>query len=592
MDGPDGSSAPRDASRACRRGKGSGTKSGLEGAPAPSDDPAVKPDTRLLPVLVHSRRLLIAAALALIALALGAGGALAATPIDLGPANEGPGLALDAAGAAHLSWASPAPPLGNTPLHYCRIDRGGSGCATSHVFPQVGTFTADFGNAPLLLSSGAVDVLDARFNGNEQKLLWTNANNFIAPTAVASNELVAGTMAFTEALYAPKGTVSAAADVIGTIRGGSNSTGATFQATNLTGVATGSALLSPGSTADATIARNGSTLVVAYIGLGAGRPIFSRTYSGTGTLASLNSSASWAAPVAVDAGDNEVALASGPGGVYLVYQSGSDDTLLLRHFNGLGGWEAPLAVSPPHATEISISEDGAGVVHLVWLDPESGELHYSYGLDASNTAFSRPQTLAVGEARETEVATDAAGVGWVTWKEGSGDAEAIPVEPGEPPLPPAGTGGGSGGGAGGAGGGATPITTPAPVKTAPHSPSGPGAGGPTKSTTAPVVPGLNATLSTPKGCVAGGATFKAKVAVKRKGSKAHKLSYSVKQVGFSVDGKLISTDKTKPFEATLHGSARAGSSIPVAAKIGVLLKKGHRHSSVTKTLTATVATCG
>jgi hypothetical protein len=541
----------------------------------------VNPDTHRLPALVHPLRLLAVAALALFVLALGVDSAAAASPIDLGSADEGPHLALDANGAAHLSWAASGP--GNTALHYCRIDRGGSGCASAHTFPQVGTFTSDFGNAPLLVNGGAVDILDARFNGNEQKQLWTSANAFAAPTVVGSNEVLAGTMTFTQALYAPKGTVSSTADVVGTILGGAESNGASFQATNLTGTATGSAILSPGSTADATIGRFGPTLVVVYVSLSSGRPIFSRTYTGLGTPASLNNSANWTAPVSIDAGDNEVALATGVNGPYLAYQSGPDDTLLLRHYNGLGGWEAPIAVAPPHATQISISEDGAGIVHLVWLDPESGDLHYSYGLDTSNTAFSRPQTLAVSEARDTSVATDAAGVGWVTWKEATGDAEAIAVEPGEPPLPSTGGGGGAGGGSAGGGSQNPPAPPAKPASPAP---------GAAKSTSAPIVPGLNASLSTPKACVAGGAAFKAKVAVKKKGTKAHNLSYSVKQVGFSVDGKLVSTDKTKPFEATLHGSAHAGSSIPVAAKISVVLKKGHRHSSVTKTLTATVATCG
>jgi hypothetical protein len=536
----------------------------------------VNPDTHRFPVLVHPLLLLAVAALAMIALALGADSATAATPIDLGPADEGPALALDAAGAAHLTWATASP--GNTALHYCRIDHGGSGCASAHTFPQVGTFTADFGNAPLLVSSGAVDVLDARYNGSEQKQLWTSANSFASPSVVASNEVIAGTMTFTQALYAPKGTVSASADVVGTILGGANSTGATFQASGLTGSATGSTVLSSGSTADATIGRSGSTLIVVYDSLSSGHPIYSRTYTGSGTPASLNSGANWTGAALIDSGDDEVALASGPGGPYLAYQ-GTDDTLLLRRYNGLGGWEAPVAVAPPHATQISVSEDEAGIVHLVWLDPESGDLHYSYGLDSSNTSFSRPQTLEVGEARETSIATNAAGVGWATWTEATGDAAAIPIEPGEPPLPPSNTGGGSGGSSGS-------QTPPAPVKSSPPAPPA------TKSTTAPIVPGLNATLSTPKACVAGGAAFKAKVAVKAKGSKAHKLSYSVKQVKFSLDGKLVTTDTTKPFEATLHGSSHAGAAIPVAARISVVLKKGHRHSTVTKTLTAKVTTCG
>jgi hypothetical protein len=536
----------------------------------------VNPDTHFLPALVHPLRLLALAALALIALALGADPAFAAAPIDLGATEEGPALTMDAAGAAHLSWAAPG--IGNSPLHYCRIDRGGSGCASAHTFAQVGTFTADFGNAPLLVAGGSVDVLDARFNGVEQKQLWTSANNFAAPNVVGSDEAVSGTMAFTQALYAQKGSVSGSADVIASVLGGPESGGAVVQASNLTGTSTGSATLSPSSTADATIGRYGPTLVAVYVTLDPGRPLYIRHYTGVGTPASINTPSNWSPAVFVGAGDGEVALAEGVDGLYLAYQ-GPDDELLVRHYNGVDGFETPVTVAAK-ASQISISEDGAGIVHLAWLEAESGDLHYSYGLDASNAAFSRPQTLEVGEARETSVATDAAGVGWVTWKENSGEAIAMPVEPGEPPLPPAVFNPGAGAGGNGTQTPPAAPKPPAPVPTA------------TKATTAPIVPGLNATLSTPKACVAGGAAFKAKVAVKRKGSKAKKLSYSVKQVGFSIGGRLITTDTSKPFEATLHGSAHSGASIPVAAKISVVLKKGHRHSTVTKTLTAKVTTCG
>jgi hypothetical protein len=310
--------------------------------------------------------------------------------------------------------------------------------------------------------------------------------------------------------------------------------------------------------------------------------LYLRHYTGVGTPSSLNSASSWSPASLVGSGDDEVTLTANVDGTYLAYQGPSEE-LLLRHYNGIDGFEAPVEVAEK-ASQISAYEDGAGVVHLVWLDAESGELHYSYGLDKSNAAFSRPQTLEIGEARETSVATDAAGIGWVTWRENGGDAIALAVEPGEPPLPPVVvTGGGSGGG----GAVTVPPSTPPPaVKATPPTPTA------VKATTAPVIPGLDATLSTPKACVSGGAAFKAKVAVKRKGSTAHKLSYSVKQVKFSVGGKLVVTDTTKPFEATLRGSARAGAAIPVAARISVLLKRGHRHSTVTKTLTARVTTCG
>src|ERR1700744_6096718 len=72
---------------------------------------------------------LVAAAL----LGSGGAGALAATPIDLGPATgSGPGLALTASGAAALSYASEEAPGADT-LHYCRIDPGAGACSAATV---------------------------------------------------------------------------------------------------------------------------------------------------------------------------------------------------------------------------------------------------------------------------------------------------------------------------------------------------------------------------------------------------------------------------------------------------------------------------
>ena len=91
----------------------------------------------------------------------------------------------------------------------------------------------------------------------------------------------------------------------------------------------------------------------------------------------------------------------------------------------------------------------------------------------------------------------------------------------------------------------------------------------------------------------GGQVFKAKVAVKRKGSKAHKVSYTVKKVVFLLGKKKLSTDKRKPFEVSVPTKGvAAGKTLTVGARISVNIHLGHRHSIVTKTLKASVKTCG
>jgi hypothetical protein len=96
----------------------------------------------------------------------------------------------------------------------------------------------------------------------------------------------------------------------------------------------------------------------------------------------------------------------------------------------------------------------------------------------------------------------------------------------------------------------------------------------------------------PKECVRSGQVFKAKVAVKRKGSQAHKASYRVKQVTFLLGGKKIATDKRKPFEATVPTKgAVAGSSLSVGARMSINLHVGHRHTTVSKTLKTAITIC-
>ncbi|MBN9621370.1 MAG: hypothetical protein J0H06_00210, partial [Actinobacteria bacterium] len=190
-----------------------------------------------------------------------------------------------------------------------------------------------------------------------------------------------------------------------------------------------------------------------------------------------------------------------------------------------------------------------------------------------------PQTLPEHAYREMRLVTTAAGDGWLTYSDNdNGHDFALPLAAGEPapPSPPA---------AGGGGGGAT--TPPALPAT-----RGAGGGGAQRAVTGSLGHGLVGELSTPKECVAGGQIFKAKVAVKRKGSKAHKTAYTVKQVTFFLAGKKVATDKRKPFETSFATKGVAkGASLQVSAKINVIVHLGHRHSTVSKTLKTTVTTC-
>lgn len=514
---------------------------------------------------------------ALLALAVPAASASAATPIDLGAGETSPRVVVDSTGHGYLTWEGrDETHLIEEEVLYCRLDPGATSCGAFKGFGHSTGSEFAAGSAPLLDASGNALVLTDRFGTGplQTKNLYSAAEGFATAHLLATNNPPTGVVPdFTDALYAPAGTVASTPRVI-TINGGPVTGGGALQATEAIGAATTTGLkdfsVSGGthSTTTAAIGLAGPTLVTAYIDLDESNILKWREYSGNGSLASLNESANWTPPANFGVGADNVALAGGPAGLYAAYDA-PGGTVMLVKFTG-SGWTAPIAISNSATVNgwFALSQDEAGVLHLAWADP-SGALRYRYARDASNTSFTNPQTLTSGPGfRDPHLAVDAAGNGWVTWQEFNGGNPphvlAMPVAPGEPPIPS--------------------VTPPATIPSTYT--------GPTKTTAVSIGKGLRAVLTTPKSCVVGGQNFQASVGVKRKGSRAHKASYSVPKVSFFLNGKLLFTDKKKPFRATYATTGvAAGTSLLVTAKISVLLKKGHRHSTVRKTLKARVATC-
>jgi hypothetical protein len=512
-------------------------------------------------------------------LAVFADAAGAATPIDLGLADAGPGLAINAAGSAALTLTA------SEVLHYCRVDPGAGSCSAPSVFGSpIPAFNEDLGNAPLIDGNTVRIVETRRESGSqEDKFLYSGEPFGAATTAATTAGVPGGGLEFTEAVLAPAGTLNPSA-VVATIEGGPETFGSTLAASGL-GASSGAgstfrvsrnvANTQDDSAGDAAISLQGSMLSAAYSDQTEGDLLLWRRYTGPGTPASIQSNSNWSAPVGVgsaDGADPEVRMASGPKGLYLAHINPIDGALLLQRFNGLNGFEGPIEVTGPDVADFAISEDPGGLIHIAWTVSGDEFLHYRYARDASNGNFSNPQTLVPGAFRELRIATTAAGNGWVSWRDdGSGHGFVLPIAPGEPSAPPP------------------------PASTSPPSPSAP----PKKGGKAPKIVvfgalghGLVGSLTTPEACVPGGQVFKAKVAVKRKGSKAHNVKYTVKSVKFLLGKKLVSTDHKKPFEVAFATKGLgAGTALAVSAKLSVNLHVGHRHSTVTKTLKTTVRTC-
>jgi hypothetical protein len=95
--------------------------------------------------------------------ALGAAAPADAAVVEIG-AGEQPSAATDAAGTLHVVWRDPAAP--NVPIRYCRVGRGGAGCAPVEI-------AHDAGWAPQLMqrpADGALIVVFSRNDGATMEL--------------------------------------------------------------------------------------------------------------------------------------------------------------------------------------------------------------------------------------------------------------------------------------------------------------------------------------------------------------------------------------------------------------------------------------
>jgi hypothetical protein len=527
-------------------------------------------------------------------LALGAGEALAADPIDLGPADaRGPGLAMTAAGSAVLTWASEEAP-GVETLHYCRIDIGAGGCSASATLANPAPeFTADVANQPLLEGS-TVRVLETRAKGAaaESHFLWSG-EPFGGATTLGTTEGIPGSqLEFGEAALAPAGSVNPTATVIATV-GTGPSVAPLLTATGLTaGSGPGSTFhFTSDFTSDATISAMGSQLTLAYIDDSLGGAVrFRRYVGGTGTPASIQSEAGWSAPVTIGqavGGGDQVRMATGSNGLYVVYVRPGDEAVVAQHWGGGDNFGEQVAITPPGVERFAVYEDSSGKLHVVYGGPDG--FHYRESSNYSNNAFTNPQTLPEHAYREMRLTfSTITDNGWLSYSDNdNGHDFVLPLTAGEPapPSPPSGGGGGTGGGS-------TSPSSPGGGTTTPKPPKGAG-GGAEATVTGSLGHGLVGELSAPKACVPGGQIFKAKVAVKRKGSKAHKTAYTVKKVVFYLGKKKIATDTRKPFETSYATKGiGSGATLAISAKISVALHVGHRRSAVSKTLKTSVKTCG
>lgn len=446
----------------------------------------------------------------------------AAAPITVGTGTH-PTITVGADGTAHIVFKQ-----GNSVV-YCRLPRGAGACAQS---TTISSFEAeDIGGLPWVFLNGAtISVISNRccFGGPSHTYLVQSTDGgatFSEPVLIASNEPSG------DARIAPDGSVYT---VSATTTGG-----VTFQGGPLAPPqVTDSGNVGKGFEYNGTIGFSGTMPLVAFSSIesGGSSNVAFTTWSGAG---SINDPTMWSAPQVVEPGDS-TKLAGGPSGLFLMDLVGPVTTrqFQVRKFTG-AGFSAPVAVGGPENGSFNdLFQDAGGQVHAVFRSTTDT---IRYSVSSNGTSFPTPID-AVKEApifnlRES-IAPDHKG--WVVWDQGdkSGSVRAAPLDF--------------------AAGSSTPTGA-----------------GPTKSKSVTVGSDL-ITLRTPKACVA--ASLTATLAVKSKKRKK-KVVVKVKRVDFSIDGKVIKKDKTKPFKQTLKLTGLApGSKHQIRAKVFLKVKTGPKRS--------------
>jgi hypothetical protein len=352
-------------------------------------------------------------------------------------------VAVDGSGAAHVTFSEHVG--GQDVTHYCLLPNGAAACADpprTFTYPQGANFGSDSGVWPLLPGDGRVLVFDARCcQSYATKYVYVSSDGgttFDAGTVVGSDDN-SGTNIAGGALYAPANAIGRPAESLLSITDLAT-LGLSFQAVPTTGppeTATRNDVITQGDASDGSLGLSGKTLVAAWLGID-DTTVYWRQWTGSGDV---NDSSNWTPITPLELGNINAAprLASGPGGIYIAYNSGTSAPLktVVRKFTG-SGWGPPLALNADGTPRFDIVEDPTGTLHYVWDD--RGALRYRFGNDPENSAFSPPQTLVADNNTNGGFTNLRLGVGtngeWVTWEDSSPThVKALPVSP-EPSLPP------------------------------------------------------------------------------------------------------------------------------------------------------------
>jgi hypothetical protein len=348
------------------------------------------------------------AALATFAL-LAAASPAAAAPGFLGTGHD-PGVAVDAAGTAHVAWLAEAP--GNTgTLEYCQVPRGKRACAVRGSIPLEDD---GFGKVQVLLPApGTVQIVAPLL---EKTPLLTSTDN---GASFARHDL-GDLPAIETALYGPGGGIS--------IMSGSGPASYGRYAADGTGPAAlpaefGDALES----LDTTLAPFGGGLVALFSGSGTRSVIWNG-------LGDPNLQQSWAEGPRLGKDRTDPTAAGGRSGTYVAYvqrRHGRHHTYV-RRLRSSGKFTKARRVSREDPPGLDLVEGPRGDLALVY--PAAGDAWIVRS--RKGTRWTRPRRLFRGhQPGDLHAALGRRG-GWVVWDGQAGNAGTNPIRvaalPGRP----------------------------------------------------------------------------------------------------------------------------------------------------------------
>lgn len=331
---------------------------------------------------------------------LAAASPAAAKPGFLGTGHD-PGVAVDAAGTAHVAWLADTADGSAGVLEYCQVPRGKRACAVRSTFPLEDD---GFGKVQVLLGApGTIQVVAPLI---EATPLLTSVDDGVTFARRDLGELPAVESAF----YGPGGGIS--------IMSGSGPARYGNFAPDGTGpgglpVQFGDALES----LDTTLAPFGTGLVALFSG-GAMRSVI---YSGVGDP---NLQQSWVEGPRLGRGRTDPTAAGGPSGTYVAYvQRRAKHATYVRRLRSSGKFGKGTRLSRSDPADLALVQGPRGNLALVYRGLDAAYIVRS----RKGRRWTRPRRLFRGnEPTDLRPVLGRRG-GWLVWDGNGGNAGSHPI---------------------------------------------------------------------------------------------------------------------------------------------------------------------